>query len=94
MGCFRIGTIIHEIMHALGFDHMHTASNRDDYVRIMWENILRGTEENFDMYEDYYGIISMFGYPYDIGSVMHYNAFSATKNGFATIIPHVSLLII
>lgn len=39
IGCFRIGTIIHEFLHALGFYHMHSATERDDFVRIAWENI-------------------------------------------------------
>lgn len=88
VGCFRIGTIIHEFIHALGFYHMHSATERDDFVRIAWENIQAGTESNFNTYPDSY--ISNFGELYDVTSVMHYNAYSATKNGFATIIPNVS----
>lgn len=48
--CFRIGTIIHEFLHTLGFYHMHSATERDDFVTIMWENILPGTEGNFNTY--------------------------------------------
>lgn len=87
IGCFRIGTIIHEFLHALGFYHMHSATERDDFVRIAWENILPGVESNFNTYPA--ERISNFGELYDVGSVMHYNAFSGTRNGFATIIPHV-----
>jgi len=89
--CFRIGTIIHEFLHTLGFYHMHSATERDDHVTIMWENILPGTEGNFNTY----GVdrITNFGVEYDILSVMHYNAYSATRNGFATIVPHdISLI--
>lgn len=86
-GCFRIGTIIHEFLHSLGFYHMHSATERDEFVRIAWENIQVGTESNFNTYPA--TRISNFGELYDTGSVMHYNAFSATRNGFATIIPHV-----
>lgn len=49
-GCFMVGTIIHEFMHALGFHHMQSASERDDYVRIAWENIESGSEGNFNKY--------------------------------------------
>lgn len=71
---------------------MHSATERDDYVTIMWENIQPGTESNFNTY----GVdrITNFGIEYDILSVMHYNAYSATRNGFATIVPHVSRTII
>lgn len=59
VGCFRLGTIIHEFLHALGFYHMQSASERDDYVEIVWENIQSGTEGNFAKYND--SIITNFG---------------------------------
>lgn len=65
--CFRIGTIIHEFLHTLGFYHMHSATERDDYVTIMWENILPGTESNFNTYGA--DRITNFGVDYDILSV-------------------------
>ncbi|CAH2250032.1 jg12863 [Pararge aegeria aegeria] len=41
-GCLRLGTIVHEFMHILGFFHMHSTHDRDDYVRIVEENITPG----------------------------------------------------
>lgn len=41
-GCLSHGTIIHEILHALGFYHEHSSSDRDDWVTIVWDNISRG----------------------------------------------------
>lgn len=67
---------------------MHSATERDDFVTIMWENIRPGTESNFNKYGA--DRITQFGIEYDILSVMHYNAYSGTRNGFATIVPHVS----
>lgn len=37
---------------ALGFYHMQSAFDRDDYVKILWENITPGTEKNFNKYSN------------------------------------------
>lgn len=68
---------------------MQSATERDDFVRIAWENIQAGTEGNFNKYEA--DRISNFGELYDVTSVMHYGAFGFSRNGFATIIPNVRI---
>lgn len=82
-GCFRKGTIMHEFIHALGFYHMQSATERDEYVKIIWENIQAGTENNFNTYTKEQ--IYQFQVPYDYGSVMHYSATAFTTNGEVTI---------
>lgn len=59
VGCFRLGTVIHEFLHAVGFFHMQSATERDEYVQIIWENIRNGTERNFEKYNA--STISNFG---------------------------------
>lgn len=54
----------------------------------MWENITPGTESNFNTYGP--DRITNFDIEYDVTSVMHYSAYAGSKNGLATIVPHVS----
>uniref|UniRef100_A0A668A3E3 Metalloendopeptidase n=1 Tax=Myripristis murdjan TaxID=586833 RepID=A0A668A3E3_9TELE len=76
--CDRIATIEHEFLHALGFWHEQSRSDRDDYVRIMWDRISEGKEHNFNTYND--TTSSSLGVPYDYGSMMHYSK-NAFRNG-------------
>ncbi|XP_069691834.1 zinc metalloproteinase nas-13-like [Periplaneta americana] len=84
-GCFRTGTIEHELLHALGFFHQQSATERDDFVEIYWENIQSGREGNFNKYSA--STISSFGVKYDYDSIMHYGAYAFSKNGKKTIQP-------
>uniref|UniRef100_A0A182WXS3 Metalloendopeptidase n=1 Tax=Anopheles quadriannulatus TaxID=34691 RepID=A0A182WXS3_ANOQN len=84
-GCFRIGTVVHEFLHALGFYHQQSASDRDEFVDIIWDNIQKGTENNFNIYSS--SVVTDFNVQYDYGSVMHYGATAFSVNGQRTIIP-------
>ncbi|XP_010005196.1 PREDICTED: meprin A subunit beta [Chaetura pelagica] len=76
--CDKIGTIQHEFLHALGFWHEQSRSDRDDYVSIMWDRIQSGKEHNFNKYDD--KTSDFLNVPYDYASVMHYSK-TAFKNG-------------
>ncbi|NXC14741.1 MEP1B protein, partial [Corythaeola cristata] len=76
--CDRIATIEHEFLHALGFWHEQSRSDRDDYVTIMWDRILTGQEHNFVKYDD--ETSDSLNVPYDYTSVMHYSQ-TAFRNG-------------
>lgn len=88
-GCIHPRVIVHEFLHALGFYHMQSSYERENYVRVAWEHIQDGLAHNFNQYDTDY--ITHFGHEYDIRSIMHYSAYSFTKNGFATLIPNVRL---
>lgn len=87
-GCFRLGTIVHELLHSLGFYHEQSSWNRDDFVEVKEENILEGKEHNFRKYTEKQ--VTDFGVGYDYGSVLHYSGFAFTKNGEATIVPKLT----
>ena len=44
-GCNHKGTIMHEMMHAVGFWHEQSRPDRNLYVEVLWENIQEGTCE-------------------------------------------------
>lgn len=73
------GTIIHELLHALGFLHIHTIKNRDEYIEIKWENIKEDAKLNFKRIA---AEVSMFETEYDYDSITHYsiNAFAKDKS--------------
>lgn len=82
--CVRKGVVIHELLHAAGFYHQQSASNRDDHVKILWENIERGKESNFRKYSK--KEVTDFGTSYDFESIMHYSGKAFSKNGNDTIV--------
>ncbi|XP_071845082.1 zinc metalloproteinase nas-15-like [Apostichopus japonicus] len=82
---FHRGTIMHELMHAVGFQHEQTRTDRDQFVTVYYQNIQSGLEYNFVRYNQ--DTIDHLQTRYDYYSIMHYpmNAFS--RNGRPTIVP-------
>ncbi|XP_071959068.1 uncharacterized protein [Antedon mediterranea] len=79
------GTIIHELMHSLGFRHEHSRPDRDGYVNIYWENVVNSQRSNFHKYSA--DAVNLVGTPYDYSSIMHYPLHAFSKNGKITIGP-------
>ena len=88
-GCLSKSTIIHEFIHAIGFDHEQNRPDRDDYVKINWDNIKSGRKSQFDIAKG----SKTFGTPYDGFSVMHYTAYHFTKSKKAPWLPTIESIV-
>ncbi|XP_019635478.1 PREDICTED: zinc metalloproteinase nas-31-like [Branchiostoma belcheri] len=81
--CVQNGVIVHELMHAVGFWHEHSRPDRDTWVEILWNNIIKDEKHNFNKRtEDESSTLDL---PYDYGSVMHYGNTLFSVNGQPTI---------
>ncbi|XP_067041590.1 blastula protease 10-like isoform X2 [Acropora muricata] len=81
--CDTVGTVLHELMHALGFFHTSSRYDRDSYVIVRYENIRKGYELNFHKYT--HAQIDLLKAPYDMTSLMHPPRYAFSKNGLNTI---------
>nr|QNH72428.1 toxin candidate TRINITY_DN38778_c2_g3_i1 [Pachycerianthus maua] len=86
-GCQTVGHGIHEVLHAVGFYHEQSRPDRDDFVKIYWENIQEGFEDEFRKYSSNEGRTgsALRKIPYDTHSIMHYINTAFSKNGGRTI---------
>lgn len=75
------GFVIHELGHAVGLGHEQNRYDRDDYVRIHYENIIEKYKHNFNKSDNPKNDIG----GYDFASIMHYSLYGMSKNGRKTI---------
>jgi len=78
--CLQLGTAKHELMHTMGFYHEQSRMDRDNHVKILWENIRKDESYNFKKYNTNY-----YGQDYDLNSIMHYRKWEFSSNGRDTI---------
>jgi hypothetical protein len=77
-GCWDVGTMVHELMHTVGFYHMQNRSDRDEYIRILWENIDPAFVGEFQKLHPEDNLILE---PFDYNSIMLYGPRSFSKDG-------------
>lgn len=73
-------TIIHEICHALGMFHEQCRANRDNYIKVHYENISPEGRHNFRKETKNYHMIGYF----DFNSIMLYGSYDYSKNNKPT----------
>ncbi|XP_055372967.1 uncharacterized protein LOC129606599 [Condylostylus longicornis] len=83
-GCMKFHIIQHEFMHALGFAHEHNSPIRNQFVKILSQNIAPGREYYFKVnnavnYENY-------GCLYDYQSIMQVDEYRHSRNNKPTIV--------
>lgn len=84
-GCWGVGTVVHEIGHAMGFGHEQNRPDRDQYIKIRWENIPESKKHNFQKYSD--SKVDSLNSPYDYKSFMQYSKRSFGINDSVTLDP-------
>ncbi|CAF1451474.1 unnamed protein product [Adineta ricciae] len=99
--CFMEGMIIHELLHTLGrilllnnmiitrallgFYHEQSRPDRDNYIRVLYGNILTDEQRNFEKYDNKF--LNTFNTSYDYSSIMHYGRYVFSSNDLPTIEP-------
>lgn len=81
-GCGRV-SIIHELMHAAGFLHEQSRSDRDAHIEVVWSEIDPDAHSQFETRP---GRSQDIG-DYDYDSLMHYPRRAFSRRGRDTIIP-------
>lgn len=77
-GTCTIATILHEMGHTIGLWHEQSRPDRNTYVSVNYDNLIKGSISNFNQI---YDNAQTFGTLFDYASIMEYPAFSFSRNG-------------
>lgn len=73
----KAGNVVHELMHVLGFFHEHMRPDRDEYIHIIWDNIVADKKSQFQKLPEAFTNIS---WPFDPHSIMMYGSKAFVKD--------------
>jgi len=76
-GCHSKATILHEIGHAIGFDHEQNRIDRDSFVKLKWDNIIEDQKYNFKKRTS--KTVDSLNTKYDYLSIMHYSRYAFAR---------------
>uniref|UniRef100_A0A5S6QTU7 Metalloendopeptidase n=1 Tax=Trichuris muris TaxID=70415 RepID=A0A5S6QTU7_TRIMR len=82
-GCLYREVILHELLHALGFWHEQSRTDRDLFVKIRRENVIPNMVGQFRKIDPPY--LDYLDETYDYYSIMHYDSKAFSRNGQDTI---------
>jgi hypothetical protein len=72
-----VGTILHEMGHIIGLWHEFQRPDRNNYVTVNYNNVIKGSWGNFEILSQNTQILGL----YDYASVMQYPPYSFSRNG-------------
>ncbi|KAL1474761.1 hypothetical protein MTO96_037744, partial [Rhipicephalus appendiculatus] len=75
-GCRFKGVIVHELLHAVGFYHEHSRSDRDIYVNVFTANVKTDKVSNFEKRKSWQNRLLT---PFDMKSIMLYGSHSFAR---------------
>ncbi|XP_072541064.1 hatching enzyme 1.2 [Salminus brasiliensis] len=79
--CVSSTVVSHQLMHAMGFLHEQSRSDRDKYVTVLWSNIWKDRSRNFAKFR-----ANNLDMPYDYNSIMHFGKYAYSEDGNPTIV--------
>ena len=77
--CLSKKLVKHELFHTLGFAHMQNSFDRDNYIKVAWENMNQTDYPSLMKVDQKY--YSYFGTKYDYESITHYPGNYFSING-------------
>lgn len=83
-GCVFRGTITHELLHAVGFFHEHSRSDRDQFIDVFLQNVSPESVPQFQRLEPWQNRLLS---PFDYNSVMLYGSSAFSRgSGLSTML--------
>ena len=69
-----MGELMYLVAQNLGLWHVTQRPDRDDYVRVVTENLVENYKADLFKLSEASGLLETFGLPYDYASLMHFPA--------------------